>query len=68
MVHAGTTRGLVWTPETLDAFLLNPQGLVPGTAMWIPSLTAAGDRQDLIDYLAQTGPCPAAPPPPAPKP
>ena len=61
MVDAGAARGLVWTREALDAFLVNPQALVPGTAMWIPSLTAAGDRQDLIDYLETAGPCPARP-------
>jgi cytochrome c len=59
MVDAGAARGLVWTRETLDRFLVDPQALVPGTAMWIPSLAAAGDRQDLVDYLEQTGPCPA---------
>jgi cytochrome c2 len=57
MVEAGAGHGLVWTRETLDAFLVDPQALVPGTAMWIPSLTAAGDRRDLIDYLDAAGPC-----------
>jgi cytochrome c len=59
MVDAGAARGLVWTRGTLDLFLVDPQALVPGTAMWIPSVAAAGDRQDLVDYLEQTGPCPA---------
>jgi cytochrome c2 len=59
MVDAGATRGLVWTRETLDRFFVDPQALVPGTAMWIPGLTAAGDRQDLLYYLEQTRPCPA---------
>ena len=61
MVEAGAGRGLVWTHETLDAFLVDTQALVPGTAMWIPSLTAPSDRQDLIDYLAASGPCPPRP-------
>ena len=58
MVDAGAARGLVWTRETLDAFLLDQQALVPGTAMWIPSLAVAADRQDLIDYLEHARPCP----------
>lgn len=57
MVEAGNGRGLIWTRETLGAFLVDPQALVPGTAMWIPSLTAADDRRDLIDYLEAAGPC-----------
>jgi cytochrome c len=68
MVDAGAARGLVWTRETLDAFLADQQALVPGTAMWIPSLAAAADRRDLIDYLEQTGPCPSPPAAPAAKP
>ena len=63
MIEAGAARGLVWTRDSLDAYLVDPQALVPGTAMWIPSLTVAADRRDLIDYLEQTGPCPAAPAP-----
>jgi cytochrome c len=61
MLEAGAGRGLIWTREALDAFLVDTQALVPGTAMWIPSLTAPSDRQDLIDYLAAAGPCPARP-------
>jgi cytochrome c2 len=68
MVDAGGARGLVWTHETLDAFLVDPQALVPGTAMWIPSLAVAADRRDLIDYLAQAGPCQLSPASPAAKP
>jgi cytochrome c2 len=61
MIAAGATRGLVWTRATLDAFLLDPPGLVPGTTMWIPRLTASEDRQDVIDYLERTGACPIDP-------
>lgn len=64
MLEAGARRGLVWTRETLEAFLVGPQRIVAGTTMWIPSLQAAQDRQDLIDYLERIGPClPPAPPP-----
>jgi cytochrome c len=59
MIEAGTVRGLVWTRATLDAFLLDPQRLVPGAAMWIPGLLDATDRGNLIDYLERAGSCPA---------
>jgi cytochrome c len=62
MTEAGAARGLVWTRATLDAFLVDPQRLVPGTAMWIPGLTAAEDRRDLSDYLERAGPCPGTAP------
>lgn len=63
MLAAGSQRGLVWTRETLEAFPVDPQLVVAGTAMWIPSLPAAQDRQDLIDYLERAVPCPVEPPP-----
>lgn len=62
IIEAGQ-RGLVWTRATLDAFVVDPQRLVPGSAMWIAALTAVEDRRDLLDYLEGTGPCPAAPRP-----
>lgn len=62
MIAAGAGRGLVWTRAALDAFLVDPEGLVPGTAMGIPGLPAPRDRQDVIDYLEHTGPCPAGAP------
>jgi cytochrome c len=42
---------LTFTPETLDKFLADPQGVVPGTAMPL-SVPDAKDRADLIAYLA----------------
>lgn len=68
MVEAGPARELVWTRATLDAFLVDPQSLVPGTVMWIPSLSVAEDRRDLIDYLERAGPCPTETSPPAARP
>lgn len=53
--EAGVGRGLVWTRATLDAFLADPQRVVPGTAMGMPGLPNAGDRRDVIDYLEQAG-------------
>jgi cytochrome c len=43
--------GIVWTPETLDAFLTNPQALVPGNRMPYAGMPDAGNRADLIAYL-----------------
>jgi cytochrome c len=53
MVEAGAGRGLVWTRAMLDAFLADPERVVPGTTMGMPGLPSAADRRDLIDYLEQ---------------
>jgi cytochrome c len=65
MAEAGAARALVWTRASLDALLVDPQSVVPGTTMWILSLSVAEDRRDVIDYLERAGPCPAGPSPPA---
>lgn len=59
MVEAGQARGLTWTRATLDRFLVDPAGLVPGTAMGLPGLPGVEDRQDLMDYLERASACPA---------
>jgi cytochrome c len=43
--------GIIWTPETLDAFLTNPQALVPGNRMPYAGMADAGNRADLIAHL-----------------
>jgi cytochrome c len=43
--------GIVWTTETLDAFLTNPQALVPGNRMPYAGMADPGNRADLIAYL-----------------
>jgi cytochrome c len=50
MAQAGA-RGLRWTRDALDAFLVDPAGAVPGTAMTAVGLADPADRRDLIDYL-----------------
>jgi cytochrome c len=45
--------GIVWTPQTLDAFLANPQALVPGNRMPYAGMADAGSRADLIAYLSK---------------
>jgi cytochrome c len=44
-----------WTPENLNAFLENPKGYAPGTAMNYRGLRKIEDRADLIAYLASIG-------------
>jgi len=41
----------VWSPENLDAFLLNPKGYAPGTKMSFAGLPKAEERVNLIKYL-----------------
>lgn len=40
-----------WSPETLDKFLTNPRGFVPGTRMVFAGLPNADDRANVIAYL-----------------
>ncbi len=41
----------VWTPEALNAFLENPRGYAPGTAMSYNGMRKIEDRANLIAYL-----------------
>ena len=65
--QAMSQSGLTWDAPTLDHFLTNPSGMVPGTTMPI-SVPQAADRLDLIAYLstlkAPDGTVPAAQPSP----
>jgi cytochrome c len=45
--------GLVWTPETVDKFIADPQAMVPGNRMPYAGMASAADRADLIAYLAK---------------
>jgi cytochrome c len=40
-----------WTPEELDAFLVNPRGFIPGTSMTFAGLPRGSERADVIAYL-----------------
>lgn len=46
---------LVWDAKTLDAYLTDPQKVVPGNKMPFPGLKTAQDRSDVIDFLASAG-------------
>jgi cytochrome c len=50
MKEAGE-KGTVWDAATLDKYLENPKGVVPGTKMAFPGLKSEKDRQDVIAYL-----------------
>ena len=42
---------VVWSEATLDAWLVKPEKLLPGTSMTFPGIKEAKDRQDVIAYL-----------------
>ena len=48
-------QGQAWTPENLSAFLESPRAYMPGTRMTYNGMRDAGDRANLIAYLATTG-------------
>lgn len=50
-----SASGLIWDDATLDRFLANPQGVVPGTNMK-RSLADPADRIDVIAYLREQQP------------
>lgn len=58
MARAGAD-GLIWTAETLNAYLENPRTLVTGTRMAFRGMPDAGDRADLIAWLRQFSASPA---------
>ncbi|HWL68164.1 MAG TPA: c-type cytochrome [Geminicoccus sp.] len=49
--------GIVWSSETIDAYLANPRQLVPGTTMTI-GLRAPAERAAVIAYLDGRGDAP----------
>lgn len=44
---------IAWNRQTMDAFLADPQGVVPGNRMPYSGLADAKERADLIAYLSQ---------------
>jgi cytochrome c len=44
---------LVWTPETIDAWLKDPAGFLPGNNMPFSGYRSADDRRDLIAFLTR---------------
>ncbi|MEL7487890.1 MAG: cytochrome c family protein [Pseudomonadota bacterium] len=52
---ANANSGIVWTEETLFAYLEKPQEFLKGTRMAFPGLPSAQERADLIAYLKAEG-------------
>jgi cytochrome c len=48
---ANRNSHLSWDPATLDKYLENPRGVIPGTFMSFPGLKDAQKRHDVISYL-----------------
>ena len=55
MAKAGAD-GLIWTDETLNAFLEDPKAYIPKTKMSFRGIRDAEDRADLIAYLDSFSP------------
>jgi len=43
--------GVVWTAETLDKYIADPQAFIPANRMPYAGMASANDRADLIAYL-----------------
>jgi cytochrome c len=43
--------GLTWNQSTLDRYLTDPRGVVPGTKMAFGGVSDAAKRQAIIDYI-----------------
>jgi cytochrome c len=50
--------GGTWQVDRLDAFLADPQAVVPGSLMVFPGVKNSADRANLIAYLNQNSPSP----------
>jgi cytochrome c2 len=48
---ANRNSHLSWDPTTLDRYLEDPRGVIPGTFMSFPGLKDAQKRHDVIEYL-----------------
>jgi cytochrome c len=54
---------VVWDANTLDRFLANPTGMMPGTAMGYAGIADRQERADLIAWLRQASASPIECPP-----
>ena len=48
---AMSASGVVWSEESLDQYLADPKGFVPGNKMTFPGLKKEDDRENVIAYL-----------------
>ena len=52
--EAFMSSDIVWTEETLGAFLRDPRGLVPDNQMAFFGIESAQEREDLVAYFVET--------------
>ena len=50
-----TAEGWVWDVRTLDRFIADPEGVIPGTSMSAAPVRDAQDRADIVAYLVGLG-------------
>ncbi|WND77746.1 c-type cytochrome [Thalassospiraceae bacterium LMO-SO8] len=57
--YSGAMRaaGFIWNNQTLDRFLADPLGVVPGTTMTYDGVKDDWERRDLVAYLLSLKPC-----------
>ena len=46
--------GITWTPQTVDAFVADPQATVAANRMPYAGMPDVGDRADLVAFLQKT--------------
>lgn len=49
---AMVASNIIWTPQTLNAYLANPKAVVPTGIMKFKGMPKPGERTDMIAYLA----------------
>jgi cytochrome c len=53
--EAMRAAGIVWTEDTLKAYLVAPREIVPGTKMNFNGLKRPGEVEDIVAYLQEAG-------------
>jgi cytochrome c2 len=56
MIAFSENHAKVWDEGTLDTYLANPKGVVPGTKMAFPGVKSDADRANVIAYLKSLAP------------
>lgn len=54
--EANKGSGITWTPDELEKYLANPQGVVPHTKMIFPGVKDPQKVKDIIAFLETYGP------------
>jgi cytochrome c len=45
--------GIVWTAQTIEQYIADPQAMIPANRMPYSGMASAGDRADLVAYLTK---------------